>query len=382
MAKINNQEAPEAITKIQLLTKTSTEATTPLTIIQLDQGEPLFDSNTNKLHIGKPGKSTGDKETTFMPMKKADVYEISDNDALSIAGTASGSNLAINFGTRTISDCNQLYVGTISADTDSSNISITDSVHLKGDNGLIILSADESGSNTIFSKTSNNNAVRNLTITAKDLSIQVNTATINGTLNGVAIGTSNISGAAKFNGAAINGTTFNGATINNGNITASSLKSTGTIQGNSIELGPKNSTGGYIDFHLDANKDNNGRFWLDSNGVFRFSNAVTVSDDSGNYKKITAGTFNAMSDMRLKENFQPLKPEKSILDLPTYKFDFINGAKNQVGCKAQDLQEICPEIVNEDANGMLSIQESKIVYFLLEEVKKLRKEVDDLKEYK
>lgn len=94
---------------------------------------------------------------------------------------------------------------------------------------------------------------------------------------------------------------------------------------------------------------------------------------------ITSGTFTALSDMRLKENFQSLRPEKSILDLPTYKFDFINGNKNQIGCKAQDLQEICPEIVNEDSDGYLSIQESKIVYLLLEEVKKLRKELDELK---
>ena len=76
---------------------------------------------------------------------------------------------------------------------------------------------------------------------------------------------------------------------------------------------------------------------------------------------IQAEYFNATSDARLKENFKEYTPEKSILDLPVYKFDFINGAKNQIGCKAQDLQEICPEIVNEGSDGYLSIQESKIV---------------------
>ena len=94
--------------------------------------------------------------------------------------------------------------------------------------------------------------------------------------------------------------------------------------------------------------------------------------------KLTCGTFNATSDARLKENFQPLE-SGSILDLPAYKFDYINGAKNQIGCKAQDLQKICPEIVDENPDGYLSIQESKIVYLLLEEVKKLRKEIDELK---
>jgi hypothetical protein len=114
--------------------------------------------------------------------------------------------------------------------------------------------------------------------------------------------------------------------------------------------------------------------------------SLTLTDEttgdslvSINTSGIKAPSFNATSDARLKENFQPLTLEKSILDLPTYKFDFINGAKNQIGCKAQDLQEICPEIVSEGDDGMLSIQESKIVYLLLDEIKKLREEVDELK---
>lgn len=100
---------------------------------------------------------------------------------------------------------------------------------------------------------------------------------------------------------------------------------------------------------------------------------------STSWGNIIAGTFNAMSDARLKENIIKYKPEKSILDLPVYKFDFINGAKNQIGCLAQDLQEICPEIVKEDSDGYLSIQENKLVFLLLEEVKKLKKEVSALK---
>lgn len=96
---------------------------------------------------------------------------------------------------------------------------------------------------------------------------------------------------------------------------------------------------------------------------------------------IKAGTFIATSDKRLKENITPFKVEKSILDLPVYKYNFISDGnkKIHVGCLAQDLQEICPEIVTTDDKGYLSIEESKIVYLLLEEVKQLRKEIDELK---
>lgn len=108
------------------------------------------------------------------------------------------------------------------------------------------------------------------------------------------------------------------------------------------------------------------------------SDTLSVTPDFSG-AQVKAESFNVTSDARLKENFQPLTLEKSILDLPTYKFEFINGEKNQIGCKAQDLQKICPEIVDEGSDGYLSIQESKIVYLLLEEVKKLKKEVDELR---
>lgn len=86
------------------------------------------------------------------------------------------------------------------------------------------------------------------------------------------------------------------------------------------------------------------------------------------------------SDARLKTNIVPYQPEKSILELPLKSFDFIDGPKNQIGCLAQDLQQICPQIVTETPQGYLAIQESKIVYLLIDEVKKLKAEIQELKE--
>ena len=110
-----------------------------------------------------------------------------------------------------------------------------------------------------------------------------------------------------------------------------------------------------------------------ANGTIHTNGSITAVGD------ITANTFAANSDARLKENIIIYKPEKSILELPIYKYDFINGAKNQIGCLAQDLQEICPEIVNENEDGYLGIQESKLIYLLLDEVKKLKAEIEELK---
>lgn len=111
--------------------------------------------------------------------------------------------------------------------------------------------------------------------------------------------------------------------------------------------------------------------------------AYNSGSNGGWYKSaIEAPYFNATSDKRLKENIIPFTSEKSILDLPIYTFNFKSdkNKKKHVGCLAQDLQEICPDLVNEDSQGYLSIEESKITYLLLEEVKELKKRVKELEE--
>lgn len=95
--------------------------------------------------------------------------------------------------------------------------------------------------------------------------------------------------------------------------------------------------------------------------------------------QLTATTFYATSDKRLKENIKPFESKNSILDLPVVEFDFKDSGNHQIGCIAQDLQEICPEIVDTNDKGYLTINESKIVYLLLSEVKKLKAEVEELK---
>lgn len=94
--------------------------------------------------------------------------------------------------------------------------------------------------------------------------------------------------------------------------------------------------------------------------------------------EIEGASFNATSDRRLKENIIPFSSEKSILDLPIYKYDYIEGTKNNIGCIAQELQEICPELVSENENGYLAVKESKLVYLLLEEIKKLEARISYL----
>ena len=131
------------------------------------------------------------------------------------------------------------------------------------------------------------------------------------------------------------------------------------------------ATGGNESVHISS--DNAITFYTNCQTI---ANRITTTiDTSGN---VSAISFTARSDKRLKENIESYTCPNSILDLDVKKFDFINGAKNQIGCIAQELQEICPELIKEDENGYLSIYESKLVYPLLLKVKEQEKRLKAL----
>lgn len=101
--------------------------------------------------------------------------------------------------------------------------------------------------------------------------------------------------------------------------------------------------------------------------------------NDNNSGRIVALGYNTPSDIRLKTNIKPYYCEKSILDLPVVEFDYIGNGIHRIGCIAQDVKKICPEIVHEDDNGYLSVEENKLVYLLLNEVKKLKEEIKSLR---
>ena len=95
---------------------------------------------------------------------------------------------------------------------------------------------------------------------------------------------------------------------------------------------------------------------------------------------IATSAFNVSSDERLKENIKSYTCEKSILDLDVKEFDYKKDGSHHIGFLAQDVREICPEIVHEDKDGYLMIEESKLVYLLMQEVKELKKKIEELGE--
>ena len=87
------------------------------------------------------------------------------------------------------------------------------------------------------------------------------------------------------------------------------------------------------------------------------------------------------SDRRLKDNVKSLKLDKSILDIDVKEYTLKSSGEKTFGVIAQELRELFPELVKgtEGENSFLSIEETKLIYPLILELKKMRKELDEIK---
>ena len=132
---------------------------------------------------------------------------------------------------------------------------------------------------------------------------------------------------------------------------------------------------------------------------FYINSAVRGSISTGG--TLTMGgdvvAYGSPSDKRLKEN---IKPIESALDkamkLQGVTFDWkdkkqeydqygkpqkLQEWKNDIGFIAQDVQKVIPELVRENEDGMLSMRHQGIAPILLEAIKELKAEIEELKKH-
>ncbi len=104
----------------------------------------------------------------------------------------------------------------------------------------------------------------------------------------------------------------------------------------------------------------------------------------GNGNAVLAGTLTEHSDMRLKKNIRPINNGlDKILSLHGYNYNWIDINKDnglQAGVLAQEVQEVLPELVREDKNGVLSVNYSGIIPVLIEAIREQQKRIIQLEE--
>jgi len=137
--------------------------------------------------------------------------------------------------------------------------------------------------------------------------------------------------------------------------------------------------------HIQINNDEN--IYFRTNGTNRFKM------DTGGTFTATADivAYGSVSDKSYKENIKPITGALNLVDkLQGVTFDWkedtdtskMVGIKEDIGFIAQDVQEVLPELVRENDNGKLSLRDKGIVPVLVEAIKELKAEIEELKSNK
>jgi len=129
--------------------------------------------------------------------------------------------------------------------------------------------------------------------------------------------------------------------------------------------------------YLDLNNDDN-MYIRDGNSgnATRF----TFSVSNGNFT--ATGNVTAYSDLRLKSNVEKITDAvKKVQSLNGVVFDRLEESLDQrgTGLIAQEVLAVLPEAVVEDENGYLSVAYGNLVGLLVESIKELKSEIEELK---
>jgi len=176
-----------------------------------------------------------------------------------------------------------------------------------------------------------------------------------------------------------------------------SVKDTGNLTcrftgGTTFSLYQNNTDGSVI---FSANHGNASPAGVEKRFIWQMAGATAkMKLDDGNLT--VSGdvvAYGSPSDKRLKEN---IKPIKSALDkvekLQGVTFDWKDKKQNKaydpdqdwkhdIGFIAQDVQKVVPELVRENEDGMLSMRHQGIAPILLEAIKELKAEIEELKKH-
>lgn len=108
---------------------------------------------------------------------------------------------------------------------------------------------------------------------------------------------------------------------------------------------------------------------------------ITNVNDLTATGNISATSFIATSDERLKKNIKPLKDSlNKINNISGYTYDWVNTGLSDIGVVAQEVQNTFPiGIVHDSADGIKRVDYSKFAPLFIESIKELTDMVKNLK---
>jgi len=98
---------------------------------------------------------------------------------------------------------------------------------------------------------------------------------------------------------------------------------------------------------------------------------------------LTSTDYNSSSDMTLKQDFTPIQnPLDIISQLTGFGFTWKDSKQKSFGLSAQEVEKVIPEIVRDRADGTKGINYMNLTAFLIEAIKDLKQEIQELKKPK
>ena len=94
---------------------------------------------------------------------------------------------------------------------------------------------------------------------------------------------------------------------------------------------------------------------------------------------VVTGTVTAQSSIALKDNVETITDALAkVMNLRGVEFDYKASGKHQIGVVAEEVEEVVPCVIDE-TNGIKSVAYQNLVAVLIEAVKDLKKEIDELR---
>jgi len=115
-------------------------------------------------------------------------------------------------------------------------------------------------------------------------------------------------------------------------------------------------------------------FYNNSKKFETTSSGVTVTGD------VNATNFNSTSDATLKTNVETLTGSlDAVKSLRGVSFDWLEDGSSEVGVIAQEVEDVLPDVVNTNEDGIKSVKYGNMVAVLIEAMKEQQAQIDELK---
>jgi len=314
-----------------------------------------------------------------------------------ITGTLASGALTVNSGGAAITG-NSTITGTLTSSNaltvSSGGVNITGGID--NNSGGITEAGAISGASTI-------NASGTLTVTNGGAAITGN-STITGTLTATDKLTVNTGGAAITGNSTINGSLSSGAITSTGKVEGTSITDgAATLSGGTLSranatltLGNIASTSITLIDDTTASSDANEKITIkntlgtENESILLYAPKGGIKLVSGDYSvvdidELTTASSTITSDIRYKENIVPLNNSlEKVLQLRGVHYHWKDkekfNDKLQMGFIAQEVEEICPELVLTKEDGYKAVNYTQSVSLLVEAIKEQNKLIVQLQE--